>query len=102
MRPFLGLVIIFVSFISGCVTAPLPPAAAEPVRWHGEASLWVPAAGVHVQMEAEKLQRQGLAAPEALAEATWRIKIPIVDQGSGANHFDRHTKLLPQVNGTPL
>src|SRR3970282_1879862 len=38
-------------FRGGAYLAPLPPAAVEPVRWPGEGSLWVPAAGVSVWME---------------------------------------------------
>ncbi len=54
-------------FRGGAYLAPLPPAAAEPVRWQGEASLWVPAAGVGVQMASvsgEGLRRDALMAGE--------------------------------------
>ncbi|MBW8328906.1 MAG: tRNA lysidine(34) synthetase TilS [Thiobacillus sp.] len=36
----------------GAYLVPLAPAPAAPVRWQGEVSLWVPAAGAEVQMEA--------------------------------------------------
>ena len=39
-------------FRGGAYLAPLAPAAVQPVRWQGEASLWLPAAGVRVRMEA--------------------------------------------------
>jgi tRNA(Ile)-lysidine synthase len=39
-------------FRGGAYLVPLPPAAAAPVRWQGEASLWVPAAGVSVHLDA--------------------------------------------------
>lgn len=39
-------------FRGGACLVPLPPAAAAPVRWQGEASLWVPAAGVSVHLDA--------------------------------------------------
>lgn len=39
-------------FRGGAYLVPLAPAAAAPVRWQGEASVWVPAAGVSVRMEA--------------------------------------------------
>lgn len=54
-------------FRGGAYLAPLAPAPAEPVVWQGEASLWVPAAGVSVQMEAvigAGLKRDVLAAGE--------------------------------------
>jgi tRNA(Ile)-lysidine synthase len=38
-------------FRGGAYFVPLAPTPAEPVRWHGEASIWVPAAGVRVHME---------------------------------------------------
>jgi len=38
-------------FRGGAYLAPLAPAPAEPVRWQGEASLWVPAAGVRVHLD---------------------------------------------------
>lgn len=39
-------------FRGGAYLVPLAPAPAAPVRWQGEASLWVPAAEVRVQMDA--------------------------------------------------
>ena len=39
-------------FRGGAYLVPLAPAPAAPVRWQGEASLWVPAAGVEVRMKA--------------------------------------------------
>ncbi|WP_461571565.1 tRNA lysidine(34) synthetase TilS [Thiobacillus sp.] len=39
-------------FRGGAYLVPLAPAAAAPVRWQGEASVWVPAAGVSVHMDA--------------------------------------------------
>lgn len=39
-------------FRGGAYLAPLAPTPAAPVVWRGEASLWVAAAGVNVQMEA--------------------------------------------------
>ena len=39
-------------FRGGAYLVPLaPPAAAAPVRWQGEAAVWVPAAGVSVQLD---------------------------------------------------
>ncbi|MDP2056265.1 MAG: tRNA lysidine(34) synthetase TilS [Thiobacillus sp.] len=38
-------------FRGGAYLVPLAPAPVEPVRWQGEASVWVPAAGVRVQMD---------------------------------------------------
>lgn len=38
-------------FRGGAYLVPPGPAPAAPVRWQGEASLWVPSAGVTVQME---------------------------------------------------
>ncbi|MHB1215103.1 MAG: tRNA lysidine(34) synthetase TilS [Thiobacillus sp.] len=38
-------------FRGGAYLVPQAPAPAASVRWHGEASLWVPAAGVCVQMD---------------------------------------------------
>ena len=38
-------------FRGGAYLVPPPPPAAPPVRWQGEAQLWVPAAGVAVRME---------------------------------------------------
>ncbi|MHB1144298.1 MAG: tRNA lysidine(34) synthetase TilS [Thiobacillus sp.] len=54
-------------FRGGAYLAPLAPPAAAPVRWQGEASLWVPAAGVGVDMEAVSgagLKRAALTAGE--------------------------------------
>jgi tRNA(Ile)-lysidine synthase len=39
-------------FRGGAYLVPLPSAETAPVRWQGEAALWVPAAGVTVQMDA--------------------------------------------------
>jgi len=39
-------------FRGGAYLVPLAPAAAAPVHWQGEASVWVPAAGVSVHMDA--------------------------------------------------
>jgi tRNA(Ile)-lysidine synthase len=39
-------------FRGGAYLVPEPPPLAPPVRWQGEATLWLPAAGVSVQMEA--------------------------------------------------
>ena len=38
-------------FRGGAYLMEAPPASAAPVRWQGEAAIWVPAAGVKVQME---------------------------------------------------
>jgi tRNA(Ile)-lysidine synthase len=38
-------------FRGGAYLVSLPPTAAGPVRWQGEAALWVPAAGVSVQLD---------------------------------------------------
>jgi tRNA(Ile)-lysidine synthase len=54
-------------FRGGAYLAPLPPAVADPVRWQGEASVWVPAAGVNVQMNEVSgagLKREALIAGE--------------------------------------
>jgi tRNA(Ile)-lysidine synthase len=54
-------------FRGGAYLEPLPLAAAPPVRWQGEASLWVPAAGVSVHMDAASgvgLKRAALIACE--------------------------------------
>jgi tRNA(Ile)-lysidine synthase len=54
-------------FRGGAYLVPPAPAAAEPVRWQGEASLWVPAAGVSVQLDASMgagLKRAVLTAGE--------------------------------------
>ena len=54
-------------FRGGAYLVPLAPIPAAPVRWQGEASLWVAAAGVSVQMEAVPgagLKRDVLAAGE--------------------------------------
>jgi tRNA(Ile)-lysidine synthase len=53
----------------GAYLVPPAPASAERVRWQGEASLWVPAAGVGVQMEAVTgagLKRAVLEAAEVM------------------------------------
>jgi len=39
-------------FRGGTYLVPLPPAAAAPARWQGEALVWVPTAGVSVHMDA--------------------------------------------------
>jgi tRNA(Ile)-lysidine synthase len=39
-------------FRGGAYLVDATPAPAAPTRWHGEAAIWVPAAGVSVQMEA--------------------------------------------------
>jgi tRNA(Ile)-lysidine synthase len=54
-------------FRGGAYLVAAAPALAAPVRWQGEASLWVPAAGVNVQMEAVSgagLKRTALMAGE--------------------------------------
>jgi tRNA(Ile)-lysidine synthase len=54
-------------FRGGAYLVPLAPAPAAPVRWQGEAALWVPAAGVRVQMDAVTgagLKRAALTASE--------------------------------------
>lgn len=54
-------------FRGGAYLVAPAPAPAAPVRWRGEASLWVAAAGVRVQMEAVTgagLKRDALAAGE--------------------------------------
>ena len=38
-------------FRGGAYLVDPPPAPAAPIGWHGEATIWVPAAGVSVQME---------------------------------------------------
>ena len=38
-------------FRGGAYLVPLPPVETAPVRWQGEAALWVPAAGVSVQLD---------------------------------------------------
>jgi len=56
-------------FRGGAYLAAVAPAPAAPVRWRGEASLWVAAAGVRVQMEAVTgagLKRAMLAAGEVV------------------------------------
>lgn len=66
LRVRLGAVEVW-RFRGGAYLAPLAPGPAEPVVWQGEASLWVPAAGVSVQMEAVTgagLKRDVLAAGE--------------------------------------
>ncbi|MHB0917066.1 MAG: tRNA lysidine(34) synthetase TilS [Thiobacillus sp.] len=66
VRVRLGAVEVW-RFRGGAYLAPLAPAPAEPVVWQGEASLWVPAAGVSVQLEAVTgagLKRDVLAAGE--------------------------------------
>jgi len=51
VRVRLGAVEVW-RFRGGAYLAPLALAPAEPVVWQGEATLWVPAAGVSVQLEA--------------------------------------------------
>jgi len=54
-------------FRGGAYLVPPAPAAAAPVRWQGEASVWVPAAGASVQMDAASgagLKREALIAGE--------------------------------------
>jgi tRNA(Ile)-lysidine synthase len=56
-------------FRGGAYLVPMGPAPAAPVRWQGETSLWVPAAGVGVQMEAARgagLKRAVLTAGEVM------------------------------------
>ncbi|HSJ81125.1 MAG TPA: tRNA lysidine(34) synthetase TilS [Thiobacillus sp.] len=66
LRVRLGAVEVW-RFRGGAYLAPLAPVPAGPVVWQGEASLWVPPAGVSVQMEAVTgagLKRDVLAAGE--------------------------------------
>ena len=66
LRVRLGAVEVW-RFRGGAYLAPLAPDTVQPVVWQGEASLWVPAAGVCVQMEAVTgagLKRDVLAAGE--------------------------------------
>jgi tRNA(Ile)-lysidine synthase len=39
-------------FRGGAYLVPMAPPSAAPIRWQGEASLWLPAAGVHVHLDA--------------------------------------------------
>jgi tRNA(Ile)-lysidine synthase len=66
VRVRLGAVEVW-RFRGGAYLVPLAPATVQPVVWQGEASLWVPAAGVSVQMEVvigAGLKRDALAAGE--------------------------------------
>jgi tRNA(Ile)-lysidine synthase len=51
VRVGLGLVELW-RFRGGAYLVPAAPAAAAPVRWQGEAAVWVPAAGIRVHLDA--------------------------------------------------
>lgn len=84
----------------GAYLVPPAPCWAEPVRWQGEAAIWVPAAGVHVRMDRTSgtgLRQTALAA----GEVTFGVR-------AGGEHLRLHAggprrslKNLLQEHGIP-
>jgi tRNA(Ile)-lysidine synthase len=66
VRVHLGQVELW-RYRGGAYLVPAPPPGAEPVRWRGEAAVWIPAAGVSVHMApvlGQGLRQAALAAGE--------------------------------------